>query len=139
MACCKHAGFGLWWWSSFKIASIHGNGWICGAYHIICIAGDVFNCSYEVRVIFTSRRLLRLPSSGSWSNALDDFYVLIELVALHQPLECSQDHQLPYSEVTVSIVRALLSHHQDIQLRKKPWKVTDKCGDVLRQVDDWPL
>ena len=34
-------GFGLWWWSSFRIASIHGNGWIHGADHIIRIAGDV--------------------------------------------------------------------------------------------------
>ena len=64
-------GFGLWWWSSFRIASIHGNGWIRGADHIICIAGDVFNCSYEVRVVFSGQQLGKLGNTMNvWTSTV---------------------------------------------------------------------
>ena len=64
-------GFGLWWWSSFRIASIHGNGWIHGADHIICIAGDVFNCSYDVRVVVSGQQLFHIWGIGKPGNTMN--------------------------------------------------------------------
>ena len=81
-------GFDLWWWNSFRIASIHGNGWIRGADHIICIAGDVFNCSYEVRVVLQLFHIWGIRKPGNAMNV----WTSTELPLKSKPVvRCSQN------------------------------------------------
>ena len=84
-------GFGIWWWSSFRIASIHGNGWIHGADHIIRIAGDVFNCSYEVRVVVSGQQLFHIRGIGKPGNTMNVWTSMVLPLKLKPVVHCSQN------------------------------------------------